>query len=327
MPGLVPEGVDAGGRATGAAAGCLSATGGRPRGEPALAVWSACSRSPHWRFRSRCLPARHCGSGGGTIRQRGAEIPAGVNFVRCGRTSRRGRCGHRPSSARGPPRRLWPRSCRRRPRARPPSARRRWPGTRRGRSRAGPLAAGLAAGGQRRARARSGTTGSSQMRRERAGERFGRVDAAPADAVARARNEGESVGRRPRDDVGHELGGKPCDAAEAVFLPGGDEAPGGAVVGDRRPRGGEGNPPPGALAAALHRPGRRAAAAGADRPAEDDELPAAGAAQQLVAGPAREAPLREQKTEEPRAEVGAHTCPGWDSGLGRTRVCRRVPSS
>ena len=81
--------------------------------------------------------------------------------------------------------------------------------------------------------------------------------------IGRHRDECRGAWRRlerPADDRSGSRG----ETAERPVLPSGDDRAGRLVVDDGRARGGEGEPPAGALRAAAHRPGRRSAAAGAD---------------------------------------------------------------
>src|SRR6185312_11824120 len=87
-------------------------------------------------------------------------------------------------------------------------------------------------------------------------------------------------------------------------LPAGDERPGGAVVGDRGPGGGEREPAAGALAAAGDRPGGRRATTGAQRAVEATKPGAAVHADELLPQPARSAAPRKDEIEQAqRAEV------------------------
>src|SRR5262245_53532737 len=101
---------------------------------------------------------------------------------------------------------------------------------------------------------------------------LGRIVAAPEQAVVVGGDVRDRVRARAGDDTVHELGGEPGERPLAALLPGAHEPFGRVVVGDRSPRPGERDPPARALPAALDRPGRRRAAALAERPSEALEI-------------------------------------------------------
>src|SRR5207302_979901 len=116
-------------------------------------------------------------------------------------------------------------------------------------------------------------------------------------AVAVRRDDAERGNARPRDDLHHHLCGESREAAQAALLPGRDESAHRAVVRDRRPRGCESEPPPGALAAPANRPGGRRAAALAEGRTEPRQPVDAGRADDRPTAPAAETALREQEVE------------------------------
>ena len=119
--------------------------------------------------------------------------------------------------------------------------------------------------------------------RERDGQALGGVDAPPADPVVLAGHERERRRGRPRHQLDDELGRQVGDAPDAALLPGADERLCRTPVGDRGPRRREREPPAGALATALDRPGGRAPAPRAEGPAEDEQSRTALLAEQRLA--------------------------------------------
>jgi hypothetical protein len=132
------------------------------------------------------------------------------------------------------------------------------------------------------------------------------IDATPAASVGVPRDPCQRVDARRRDVLRDEVGGEPCDPAEPALLPGADDPARGALVRDGRAGRAEGKAPAGALAAALHGPGRGSAAAGAEGPAEAEEASAALRAEEPSFDPAGDAPLGKQEIEK----AGADTHPG-----------------
>ena len=100
---------------------------------------------------------------------------------------------------------------------------------------------------------------------ELAGERFGRLVPAPQAAIAVGRDIRDGVCRRPGHSPGDELGGQGRERAGSALLPAPYEGAGRIGVDDCRTGRREGEPPPGALAATIDRPGSVSAAAGAER--------------------------------------------------------------
>ena len=98
----------------------------------------------------------------------------------------------------------------------------------------------------------------------------------------------------------HELGGEGSRAAEPALLPAADERPRRPRVGDGGARRSEGEPAPGALAAAAdgHAVGapQQRAARGTERP----QLEQAGGAERVGRDAARDAAAGKEKIEKPR---------------------------
>ena len=114
-------------------------------------------------------------------------------------------------------------------------------------------------------RASSGTTGSCQRSPSAPpAARPGCSHAQAANGIAG--HEDDRVRAGAGHDLAHELRCQRCHAAQAAILPGCDERPGNVVVHDGGSRSRERDASPGALAAALDRPGGRSAAAVARRP-------------------------------------------------------------
>jgi hypothetical protein len=111
------------------------------------------------------------------------------------------------------------------------------------------------------------------------------------------RDERQRFGLRARQGCDDDLGGRRGDPTEAVLLPAGDDQANALVVGDRRPRGRERDAAVRALRTALHRPGRRAPAALAQRWLDARQRLETRGADQGAAPAAREAPLRKQELE------------------------------
>ena len=93
----------------------------------------------------------------------------------------------------------------------------------------------------------------------------GRMMPALETAIGVRRDEGDHVHGRRWDNLDHDLDGSPGEPAQRALLPTGDEGTYGVVVRNGRPDAREREPTPGALAATPHRPGRRRAAALAER--------------------------------------------------------------
>jgi hypothetical protein len=134
-------------------------------------------------------------------------------------------------------------------------------------------------------------------------------------SVAVGRNEREGVNGGSLDDIRDDVCRLVGQVAQAVPLPGGDDRPRGAYVGDGGARGGEREPPAGALEAAAHGPGGGRAAPGAARAAEPAELRATTVADRRAQAAASRAPTWNQKIEQhirstvrgEDARVGAET--------------------
>ncbi len=131
------------------------------------------------------------------------------------------------------------------------------------------------------------------------GQPTSRMVAAPRAPISVGRDIRDDVCRRPRNDLGDELGSEGRERAEAALLPRADERPRDGRVRDRRPRGGEREPPAGALAAALDRPGRGRAAAGAERRDDPDERAPADLARERARPPTAGAASGEEQVDEP----------------------------
>ena len=105
--------------------------------------------------------------------------------------------------------------------------------------------------------------------------------------------------------LGHELRRKRRHATQAPVLPGCDKRAGGIVVDDRCPSRSEGDPPAGALAAALDRPGGWGTAAGAPGSFDPDEPPTARLAERSSRHTAHRTRAREDQVEQsPPASTG-----------------------
>jgi hypothetical protein len=136
-------------------------------------------------------------------------------------------------------------------------------------------------------------------------------------SVAVRRNEREGVDARAldriRDDVCRVLG----EVAQAPLLPGCDERPDRAEVGDGGARGGEREPPARTFEAAGDRPRGRRATASATRSPQARELGEAPGANSLAEAAASHAPTRKEQIEEhigstvrsASARVGAGSAP------------------
>ena len=175
---------------------------------------------------------------------------------------------------------------------------------------------GLTRPGSRRARA----TGSPQPTAERReSSSAGFAPRQPTRSPSPGTNASTSTcGRRHR--LGDEVGGTRRRRAQMPRSFHADERAGGAVVGDRGPGGGEGEPPSGALPAPLHRPGGRQPQRAQSVPRSTSSPPAAAAAEQLLAEPAGEASFRQQST---RGAARPTSIP-LDSGAAARRT---VPAS
>jgi hypothetical protein len=102
-------------------------------------------------------------------------------------------------------------------------------------------------------------------RRELAREPLGGVVSALEPAVRIARNEHHAGGVRPRHRVAYDCRRPGCKPAQAPLLPSGDDQAQPIVVCQRSPSTDERELPAGTLHTALHGPGRRRAAAHAER--------------------------------------------------------------
>src|SRR5262245_63504046 len=116
-------------------------------------------------------------------------------------------------------------------------------------------------------------------------------------AVARGRDEGQCLRRRPRDRRGDGIGSGRSEVAEPVVLPAGDDPTHPLVVDDRRTGGRERDAPARALDAAADGPrGRRAATLAERRPQWWKRVKAV-TADRGAGAPAAETALREQQLE------------------------------
>src|SRR5690242_4401612 len=134
------------------------------------------------------------------------------------------------------------------------------------------------------------------MLRERLGEPPRRVVTPREDAVAVGGYERQR-GPRGSDDLDDGFSRSVHQPAEPAVLPGGDEGAHGVLVNDRRPRLPEREAAAGAVAAAADRPGRRSAAAVAERRLDPREEREAPLAELRAALGADHASLREQQLE------------------------------
>ena len=138
-------------------------------------------------------------------------------------------------------------------------------------------------------------------------ESLGRVMAAPQAPLRIWRDEDDALRIGANDRLGDDGGRPRRQTAQSAFLPGGDDAPHGAVVFDGRTRMREGKAPSGALRAAADRPdGGRAAAIAPGRAEPAEPGPAIRADRRAGQG-AHETPLREEEVEHtPR--LGRNVC-------------------
>ena len=172
--------------------------------------------------------------------------------------------------------------------------------------------------------------GDVPVRAELARESLRRVVAAVSTALRIGRDEDQRLAA-----VVERVGGQGSrdgrQAAEASLLPASDESAHGLVVGDSRPRPGEGQPPAGALAAASDGPGRGGAAALAARAAKSGQRAEAALADLRTRKPARNAALRQQEVEqarshEPTVRAAGVTRVRWGAIVTLPRPSDTVPS-
>jgi hypothetical protein len=111
-------------------------------------------------------------------------------------------------------------------------------------------------------------------------------------------NERDQLCGGRRHDVVDQAGSDPSEAAQAVLLPGGDEGANSRVVLDGGARGGEREPPAGALPATLDRPNDGRPAASAERPREPGQQRGAAAAKGGAREGADDAPPRQEQVQQ-----------------------------
>jgi hypothetical protein len=123
---------------------------------------------------------------------------------------------------------------------------------------------------------------------------------APQAAIAVGRDIRDDVCRRRGHSPGDELSGQSRERAGSALLPAPYEGAGGIGVDDCRTGRCEGEPPPGALAATIDRPGSVSAAAGAERRVNWHQPDAAAVAEEQAGLSAGDATRGNEELEEPR---------------------------
>ena len=136
------------------------------------------------------------------------------------------------------------------------------------------------------------------------GRQASRGAVTPADAaIGIGRHRHERIAGRLPDCLDDQLGGDRGHAALAALLPGTHECPHRRVVDHRGACARERETPPRALAAAPHGPGRRRAAAFAERRRQPRQRPPAPCAELVARLTADEAPARQQEVEQLHAST------------------------